>query len=320
MDIKYLLFLQNFREETGNILTPFMESISEFAVGFWPFALVCVIYWLIDKKIGKWIILSSGFASLINGSILKITACVYRPWIKDPRVIPAGDAITSATGYSFPSGHSTFATSFLGLTGFYYRKKNMLFSFTLLFLMFLVLFSRNYLGVHYPQDVVVGFLITSITGFFTYKLINWMELKRNRDINFLLFMVVLSIINILYIELKPYPMDYVNGKLLVDPSKMIADAFEGIGTLLAFSIGNFLENRFVNFNFEQGNKKQIIVVVISLILLYFWIKYSVNFFDPILGRCLAKFISFFVRTIFVIFIVPFFLKRFCSKKSHEISE
>lgn len=309
MDIKYLLFLQNFREETGNILTPFMEFISEFAVGFWPFALVCIIYWLVDKKIGKWIILSSGFASLINGSILKITACVYRPWIKDPRVVPAGDSITSATGYSFPSGHSTFATSFLGLSGFYYWKKNKLFSLVLLSLMCLVLFSRNYLGVHYPQDVVVGFLVTSLVSFLTYKLINWMTLKKDSDIKFLIFIIILSIINILYIEFKPYPMDYVNGKLLVDPAKMIADAFEGIGALLAFSIGNLLENRFINFNVEKRNKRQIAVVIISLILLYFWIKYSVNFFDPILGRCLAKFISFFVRTIFAIFVVPFFLSR-----------
>lgn len=311
MDIRYLLTLQNFRENTGNFFTPFMEFISEFAIGFWPLAIASVIYWAIDKKIGKWIIMTSAFASLINGSILKITACVYRPWIKDPRVIPAGDSITTATGYSFPSGHSTFATSFLGLSGFYYWKKNKWISLALLITNLLVLFSRNYLGVHYPQDVIVGFINTVIVSVLSYRLLNWIDLKANRNLKFLIFTAIISIVNILYINLKPYPMDYVENKLLVDPSKMIADAFEGIAAVLAFSIGNLFEKKFVNFEFQMNNKKQIFIVVLSLILLYFWAKYSVNFFDPILGRCLAKFISFFVRTIFILFSVPLALKK-CS--------
>ncbi len=74
MDIEYLLFLQNFRNSINDALTPFMEAISYFAV----------------------------------------SVCAYRPWIRDVRVLPAGDAIKTATGYSFPSGHTTTATPIYG--------------------------------------------------------------------------------------------------------------------------------------------------------------------------------------------------------------
>ena len=39
---------------------------------------------------------------LVNG-FLKVTFCVYRPWIRDARVQPDGNAVTAATGYSFPA-------------------------------------------------------------------------------------------------------------------------------------------------------------------------------------------------------------------------
>ena len=313
MDIEYLLLLQNFRESTSNILTPFMEFASDFAIGFFPLAFICLVYWLLDKRIGQWIFLNLGCSNFINGSILKITACVYRPWIKDPRVIPAGDSITTATGYSFPSGHSTFITSYFGVPALWLWKNKKLISCVLFGVVFTVLFSRNYLGVHYPQDVIVGFSIPIILSFFTKKLLNWIMIKKNRDIWFLLFTLLLSAVGIIYINFKPYPIHYVNGKLLVDPSKMIADAYESFGILSGFSIGLTIENRFIKFKTQKGNKKQLLIIFLSLIPLYFWVNHSVELFEPIVGRCHAKFISFFVRTIYPIMIVPIFIKLFQDK-------
>lgn len=48
------------------------------------------------------------------GDSSKLFACCYRPWVREPKIVPAGDAITSASGYSFPSGHSIWATSEYG--------------------------------------------------------------------------------------------------------------------------------------------------------------------------------------------------------------
>ena len=46
MDIDYLLLLQNFRNGVGAFLAPFLLWASEFAVSFWAFAIICMIYWM----------------------------------------------------------------------------------------------------------------------------------------------------------------------------------------------------------------------------------------------------------------------------------
>ena len=51
MDLTYLLWLQDFREATGNILTPFMDIVSLIAVRviiLVPF----FVYWCISKRNG----------------------------------------------------------------------------------------------------------------------------------------------------------------------------------------------------------------------------------------------------------------------------
>ncbi len=71
------------------------------------------IYWCVDKKRGLYTLASYNVSVSVN-AVVKLTACVYRPWIRDARIMPACDAITTATGYSFPSGHTTTAVPIYG--------------------------------------------------------------------------------------------------------------------------------------------------------------------------------------------------------------
>lgn len=105
MDIEYLLYLQQFRETVGSILTPLMNAVTKLSAGFLPIAMMCMIYWAFDRKAGRKILAGLGGGLFING-FLKLTFCVYRPWIRDTRILPYGDSKTAATGYSFPSGHT----------------------------------------------------------------------------------------------------------------------------------------------------------------------------------------------------------------------
>ncbi|MAG19901.1 hypothetical protein CL618_00525 [archaeon] len=70
---------------------------------------------------------------------------------------------------SFPSGHSFMA--FLGLVIFGRYKKLKVF---LIVFAFLTLFSRVYLGMHYPSDVVFGGLLGYIVGLFVI----WLDEKK----------------------------------------------------------------------------------------------------------------------------------------------
>lgn len=88
MDIQYLLLLQEFRCSINDAWTPFMEWISHFAVTY-LLIVPTFIYWCVDKKKGLYILASFSLARAVN-AVVKLTACAYRPWIRDARVIPAG--------------------------------------------------------------------------------------------------------------------------------------------------------------------------------------------------------------------------------------
>ena len=118
MDIEYLLFLQDFRNGINDALTPFMEGVSLFAVTMLS-AIPVFLYWCADRRRGLYT-LAAYCASGAMNALVKLTACVYRPWIRDARILPAGEAIKTATGYSFPSGHTITAASVYGGLGMAY--------------------------------------------------------------------------------------------------------------------------------------------------------------------------------------------------------
>ena len=129
-------------------MTPVMLIISHLAT-IGAGVLCVVLFWGIDREMGYWVIINN---------LIKLTACVYRPWIRDARIEPPERALRTATGYSFPSGHTQFAASSYGsLAQRCGRGRKVLYGFCAA-MIFLAAFSRNYLGVHTPQDVIVAIL------------------------------------------------------------------------------------------------------------------------------------------------------------------
>ena len=115
MDISILLILQNFRNGAGAFLADFLSKMTFFGELNTTLVIFSIIYWCVSKDFGTYLMMGWSSNRLFNG-FLKITACVYRPWIRDERIIPYGNSMTTATGYSFPSGHTTnVSTTFGGL-------------------------------------------------------------------------------------------------------------------------------------------------------------------------------------------------------------
>ena len=113
MDINYLLWLQGFREKYGSYFTGFFLKMTFWGELSTTLLVIAAVYWCLSKKYGTYLLLGFHANRLMNG-IMKITVCAYRPWIRDPRVLPDETALVTATGYSFPSGHTTNAGVIFG--------------------------------------------------------------------------------------------------------------------------------------------------------------------------------------------------------------
>ena len=99
MDITILLGLQSFREGVGSIFTEFLNKVTWFGDMNIVIVLIAIIYWSISKETGTYLLMGWSGNRIVNG-FLKVTASVYRPWIRDSRIIPNAEAKELATGYS----------------------------------------------------------------------------------------------------------------------------------------------------------------------------------------------------------------------------
>ncbi|MDD4509074.1 MAG: phosphatase PAP2 family protein [Eubacteriaceae bacterium] len=268
MDIQYLLFLQNIRFATQGIFNNFFSYVTTF--GEWQIILLiaAALYWCVDKKAGALMALCYTSASMVN-QFLKVTFCVYRPWIRSSKIEPIDGAKTTATGYSFPSGHSAGSSSAYGSLAYYYRKYRGIMWFFIILVLF-VMFSRNFLGVHTPEDVVVGCCVGGGIALLMGNAFRKWENTPNFDIKLVAVIVGLAVVLLIYASVKSYPTDYVDGKLLVDPVKMIRDAFGDAGVAIGAAVGWLLERRYVKFEIEGPAPVRVLRYMIGIAIFIAW--------------------------------------------------
>jgi membrane-associated phospholipid phosphatase len=311
MDINYLLLLQDFRNGIDNALTPFMEMISLFAVTY-LIIVPALVYWCVDKRAGLYTLGSYGLSVTVN-VLIKLSCCVYRPWIRDPRILPAGDSITTATGYSFPSGHTMTAVPIYGCFAVSAWKKMRWVSVLCLICIALTGFSRNYLGVHTPQDVLVGLLAGFLVVWGMSALFRWLEKHPEKENWFLLGGVLLSIGAIVYFSLKQYPMDYQDGKLLVDPQKMMKDGFGDTARLFAFCVGRFIEKKWIRFR-PDFSRRSLAAGLAGAVLLFFIIETVGAPMKALFGLHWGAFFQNLISFMFIMCIWPLVMKK-CSRRA-----
>ncbi len=168
MGIDFLLVLQAFREGVGGCLTAFFSKMTWFGEMDVVLIIMGLIYWCVSKRIGTYLLMGWSGNRIVNG-VLKVTVCAYRPWIRDARMLPEPEAMETATGYSFPSGHSMNGASLFG--GLAIRRDMRRGLRVLMWIILcLIAFSRNFLGVHTPQDILVGSIVGVLVMFLTGRL------------------------------------------------------------------------------------------------------------------------------------------------------
>lgn len=148
-----LRFLESIRTGVGDF---FFATVTHLGEEIFFLAIAILFYWCINKRQGYYILMTGVVGSVIN-QWLKILFRIPRPWILDPTFTPVGDAVAEATGYSFPSGHTQNVAGTFGCIGRDSSKKWV--KLSSLAVILLVAFSRMYLGVHTPLDVLTSLMV-----------------------------------------------------------------------------------------------------------------------------------------------------------------
>ncbi len=94
---------------------------------------------------------------LVNNIILKPLIARPRPFVNDPEIL-GHMIVTPPSSWSFPSGHT--ASSFTG--AFILARANKKFAPWAYILAVLIAFSRAYLQVHYPSDIIAGAILGTL--------------------------------------------------------------------------------------------------------------------------------------------------------------
>lgn len=305
MDIEYLLFLQQLRELMGPYLEMVISLLSNLTAAA-AIAIPFIIFWAYDKREGR-VMIAAFAGSLMLNQIIKAAAAVYRPWIRDARIVPAASALSTATGYSFPSAHTqAAATAFGGLAlNEQNRKKRLVYIFLILF----TAFSRNLLGVHTPQDVLCGIACAFVMLYAASFVFRWMSANKKRELIFAGCAVMLVLLSVAFAMFKEYPMDYADGVLIVDPKEMIVDFMLSAGLSAGLLSGGVLEHIYVGFSAECGNRTKIKRIVSGLAaagLIYLVLR----FLTPLIGTQVTHLIQGFCIGFYAVCIHPVIIKKY----------
>lgn len=117
--------------------------------------LVPLLIWCVDYRLGLRMLVLIVLTLYLN-TLLKELILLPRPYSVDPRILSAGEH-----GYSLPSGHAQLAVMYWGLLASWIARR-WFWGVALLMILFIGL-SRPYLGVHYPSDIVAGWLLGAAT-------------------------------------------------------------------------------------------------------------------------------------------------------------
>ncbi|RDY28582.1 phosphatase PAP2 family protein [Romboutsia weinsteinii] len=295
MDIQLsiLQFFQSMRSPLLNVMFLVFTISTETPV---VVLFTVMMYWCINKKYGQRILFA------LVGNITLNTG--IKEFVKAPRPIGTKDLeslrVSTATGYSFPSGHTQTGTSFwVSLMSIF--KVNWLYILGTIMILGVGI-SRLYLVVHWPIDVLFGWIFGIIFTLLLGKVFDYVDKEKNYSI--LLFILILFGVIAFFLN----SIDYM---------KMF-------GLFTGFVLGYIVEDKFVDFSTEDKTKGRInfgsrttkrsnrmainiyrfIVGIITLGLVYIGLKYLKEAIMPYIvldNMNLVNMIMDYIRYALVVF-------------------
>ncbi len=240
-------------ESVQSYRTPALDAIFQVVTFFGDevFYLIAFpfILWCINRRLGMLLGLMTLSAAYVNLELKELIQ-QPRPYQLAPHV-----AVITAESYGMPSGHAQISIVFWGLVA--HELKQSAAWIAAGFVSLIIGFSRVYLGVHFPTDVIAGWILGAMLlafGIAAFKK-NFHAIEHTRPTVLVLIFVILPII-----------------LFFVDPSSSVAAA---LGTLSGAGLGFILSQDALKNEIESSLSAKTVnflLGIVGLFLIYAGLK------------------------------------------------
>jgi membrane-associated phospholipid phosphatase len=251
---RILLSLESIRSPT---LTFFFSAITALASSVGYLVILSLVYWCVDKYAGLGLTYCALFSATLNLWIKQIWN-IPRPGnaalnglLDQAGIQQRVKPLEEVTQASFPSGHAQVAAVTWGYIARLLNagdKRRRWAWFAAALLAALVAFSRLYLGVHFPQDVVAGLAIGAVFLalwlWITPRARSWLD---GLGVRWKVGLALL--VPIVILALKPSE-----------------DAATGMGAVVGMGVGSLLEKETICFSVAGGTAQRVLRGLLGLVL------------------------------------------------------
>ena len=240
--MEVLYFLQELRNPVFDVIVQAITLVGEETFFL---ALGLFLLWCANKRDG-YMVLMVGFTGMVVNQFLKMIFRIPRPWVQDPNFEIVESAREGASGYSFPSGHTQNSVGLLGSLGVCAKRRWI--KALCIAGVVLVPFSRMYLGVHTPQDVLVsmGIALVLIVSFDLLLRLN----EKHPYVIYIMLgcMLALTVSFLVYLYVFPFPSDVFAEENVANYNSALKNAYTMLGCILGVLVFRILDDKVTHYD------------------------------------------------------------------------
>lgn len=297
----FLYFLESIRNPIFDWIFATVTHIGE-ETFFLAFAII--FFWCVNKRQGYFILITGLVGTVVN-QVAKLIFRIPRPWVLDPEFNIIESARAEATGYSFPSGHTqNVAGTFGAIAAFEPKKWKTAVCVTIIAL---VGFSRMYLGVHTPLDVVVSLLVALGIILLLRPVFETDESFKKYMLYVVIGSVILSTLFLVYVL-------SLSGVSFLDAHNYqsgLKNAFTLLGCTSGLVVVYFVDSKYINFDTKAKWYAQLLKLAIGLgIILAIKSGLSAPLTALFGNEYVARAVRYFLIVVFAGAVWPLTFKKF----------